>query len=344
MFASERTMLRFVQFFALSGLILFGKWLIMKIVKGRKVASELWNKELVPLLNTTLNWLTFYGVLILFLHLFSEENWLFYPLYTSGEVQVTVFLILVAVLIVSLAHRLVKIFNRFVMSRLYEFYGLDTGMSYTLNQIIYYMVMLIALAVSFTTVGLNLSAAVAVLSVLGIGIGFGMRNVAGNFVSGIIILFERPIEVGEIVEIKGQVGRVEEIRLRSTVVRTATEGTLIVPNQHFIEQIVPNRSGAEIMAKVKVEVDFGQDTERIEQLLHEAADRVIGEREVRLMGPKNVRFIDFRNKAMVFIVEMPVQSIEIQQKIESRMRHAIAALFQENEIELASQPIEIEKT
>ncbi|KAB7709113.1 mechanosensitive ion channel [Bacillus aerolatus] len=340
-FTADNMAVKLLDFCLLSGIILIVKWFVMKGIKKRERLSDSWKKELIPLFNTTLNWLTFYGILLLFLYYFSKESWLFYPLYTSGEAKVTVFLIIVAVLTVSLAQRLVKLFNRFVMSKVYTYYGLDSGMAYTLNRMIYYTVMVIALAISFATVGLDLTAAAALFSVLGIGIGFGMRNVAGNFVSGIIILFERPIEVGEIVEINGKFGRVEKIRLRSTIVKTATEGSLIVPNQHFIEQIVPNRSGAEVLAEVVVEVTFGQDTEKIEQLLYEAVDKVIAEKEIDLKGPKTVRFIDFRNEAMVFKVEMPVQSIGIKQKIESRLRHAIAFLFQENNIQLASQPIQV---
>lgn len=342
-FSVENLAGRFLDFCLFSAVILMAKWLIMKAVKRKKHAPNSWKRELVPLLNTTLNWLTFYGILLLFLYYFSKEKWLFYPLYTSGNAQVTVFLILVAILTVSLAQRLVKLFNRFVMSRVYHYYGLDSGVAYTFNRMIYYTVMIIALAISFATVGLDLTAAAALFSVLGIGIGFGMRNVAGNFISGIIILFERPIEVGEVVEVNGKFGRVEKIRLRSTVVKTATEGSLIVPNQYFIEQIVPNRSGAEVVAEVVVEVTFGQDTEKVEELLYAAADKVIAEKEVEPRGPKQVRFIDFRNQAMVFKLEVPVQSIVIKQKIESRLRHAIAFLFQKNNIQLASQPIEVKQ-
>ncbi|MEK4029413.1 mechanosensitive ion channel domain-containing protein [Pseudobacillus sp. FSL P4-0506] len=332
---------RLLDFCLFTAIILLVKWLVMKLIRRKKYEPGSWKEELIPLLNTTLNWLTFYGVLLLFLYYFSREKWLFYPLYTSGEAQVTVFLILVAILTVSLSQRLVKLFNRFVMSRVYHYYGLDSGVAYTFNRMIYYTVMIIALAISFATVGLDLTAAAALFSVLGIGIGFGMRNVAGNFISGIIILFERPIEVGEVVEVNGKFGRVEKIRLRSTVVKTATEGSLIVPNQYFIEQIVPNRSGAEVVAQVVVEVKFGQDTEKVEELLYAAADKVIAEKEIKPQGPQSVRFIDFRNEAMVFKIEVPVQSIVIKQKIESRLRHAIASLFQKNDIRLASQPIEV---
>lgn len=342
-FSADHLMGRLLQFLLFAAIIVIAKWLTMRWLNRRTGEQDSWKRELVPLLGTTLNWLSFYGLLLLFLYYFSKEKWLFYPLYTSGDAEVTVFLILVAILTVSLAQRLVKLFNRLVMSRVYEYYGLESGVTYTFNRMIYYTVMIVALAISFATVGLDLTAAAALFSVLGIGIGFGMRNVAGNFISGIIILFERPVEVGQVIEVNGKFGRVESIRLRSTIVKTATEGSLVVPNQYFIEQIVPNRSGAEIVAEVVIEVTFGQDTEEVERLLYRAADKVIAEKEIEPQGSTTVRFIDFRNEAMVFKVEVPVQNISIKQKIESRLRHAVASLFQEHQIRLASQPIEVKR-
>jgi small-conductance mechanosensitive channel len=175
--------------------------------------------------------------------------------------------------------------------------------------------------------------------VLGIGIGFGMRNIAGNFISGIIILFERPVEVGEVIEINNKIGTIESIRLRSTIVRTAKEGTLIVPNQHFIEQIIKNRTGSEMLASVEVSVEFGEDTGKIEALLKKAvlkeADAFSAFLKVELA---DIRLIDFKYHSMLFLIEVPVRNFDTKQKYESRLRHAIASIFYEHDIRLAGIP------
>lgn len=300
--------------------------------------SEKFKERTFPVIEDMLNWLSFYSAILLFLFYFSKEQWLFTPFYETEGVEVSVFLVVVAIMIVTFASRLVKAFNRHIMPFIYKQFDVDIGMSFTINRLIYYSVMFMALALSFTTVGLDLTALGVVFSVLGIGIGFGVRNIAANFVAGIIILFERPMEVGEMVEIEQKIGRITKIKLRSTVVETLKDGTLVVPNQYFIEQIVKNRSSAELFARVVVSVAYGSDTELIEQLLQEAA-----EKEVEAMKgvPDNlpdVRFIEFRNSAMDFLVEVQVVNVEMKQALESRIRHSIAESFFENDVQLAVIP------
>ncbi|WP_121611062.1 mechanosensitive ion channel family protein [Mesobacillus foraminis] len=293
-------------------------------------------RRFVPTIQALVNWMSFYGALLLFLFYFSKTQWLFYPIYSVDGQQVTLFLIIVAIMIVTLAHRLVKLFAKYVLTNLYEYYDVDKSLGYTFNQIIYYTVMIAALAVSLTNFGLDLTALGAIFGALGIGLGFGLRNIAGNFVSGIIVLFERPVKIGEVIQVQDKVGRVEKIRLRSTVVRTAKEGTLIVPNQYFIEQIVKNRTGAEMMAQVEVSVTYRTDSEMVEQWLHEAVS-IVKERENGILEQPapDIRFIDFRNRAMVFLIEIPVKNFEIKELVESRLRHAISKCFKGHDVELA---------
>ncbi|TYR99994.1 mechanosensitive ion channel [Rossellomorea vietnamensis] len=323
-------------FIAFLVLIFIGNYILSKAAEYIGKRSSGGKGRAAATVRSVLNWLSFYGALLLFLLYFWGEEWMTYTLYSQGGVDVSFFLILVAFMIVSLAHRLVKIFTLYVLKPAYEYYGIDTGLGYTFNRIIYYTVMILALVISLTTVGLDLTAIAAVLGVLGIGIGFGMRNIAGNFISGVIILFERPIEVGEVIQINGKNGRVEKIRLRSTIIRTAKEGTLIVPNQYFIEQIVRNRSNVAMSAEVTVSVSYGADTKRVEGLLEKAVKKVREDAEGILDSPPpDIRLVDFKNQALEFLVIIPVTNFQIKEKVESDLRHAIAKIFLENEIELA---------
>jgi potassium efflux system protein len=336
LFIKNVTIKEAMLFLLFAGVILAAKWTVNLLVKKRKGKSAQ-NDRIMQGISSLVNWAAFYGIIILFLFYFSREKWLFYTLFTAGEVDVTLYLIIVAFLTVSLANRIVKVFTKYVLTSVYEFYGVDRGLGYSFNRMIYYTVMIAALAISLTTVGLDLTAAAAMLGVLGIGIGFGMRNIAGNFISGIIILFERPIEIGEVIEINSKIGKIESIRLRSTIVRTAKEGTLIVPNQYFIEQIIKNRTGSEMLAQVLISVAYGTDTDKVEKLLREAVEVVMPKTEGVLTAPApDIRFVDFRNKAMDFLIEVPVANFEAKQKFESRLRHVIAEKFYKNGIELAT--------
>ncbi|RBP90527.1 potassium efflux system protein [Cytobacillus firmus] len=336
LFIKNVTIKEAMLFLLFAGVILAAKWTVNLLVKKWK-GKSVQNDRIIQGISSLVNWAAFYGIIILFLFYFSREKWLFYTLFTAGDVDVTLYLIIVAFLTVSLANRIVKVFTKYVLTSVYEFYGVDRGLGYSFNRMIYYTVMIAALAISLTTVGLDLTAAAALLGVLGIGIGFGMRNIAGNFISGIIILFERPIEIGEVIEINNKIGRIESIRLRSTIVRTAKEGTLIVPNQYFIEQIIKNRTGSEMLAQVLISVAYGTDTDKVEKLLREAVDVEMPNTEGVLSAPApDIRFVDFRNKAMDFLIEVPVANFEAKQKFESRLRHVIAERFYKNGIELAS--------
>ena len=336
LFIKNVTIKEAMLFLLFAGVILAAKWALNLLVNKRK-GKSVQNDRIMQGISSLVNWAAFYGIIILFLFYFSREKWLFYTLFTAGEVDVTLYLIIVAFLTVSLANRIVKVFTKYVLTSVYEFYGVDRGLGYSFNRMIYYTVMIAALAFSLTTVGLDLTAAAAILGVLGIGIGFGMRNIAGNFISGIIILFERPIEIGEVIEINNKIGKIESIRLRSTIVRTAKEGTLIVPNQYFIEQIIKNRTGSEMLAQVLISVAYGTDTDKVEKLLREAVNVEMPKTEGVLNAPApDIRFVDFRNKAMDFLIEVPVANFDAKQKFESRLRHVIAEHFFKNGIELAS--------
>ncbi|PAE26632.1 mechanosensitive ion channel domain-containing protein [Bacillus sp. 7894-2] len=339
LFFKNVTMQEILMFLLFAGVILAAKWAVNLLVKKRS-GKSVQNDRILRGFSSLVNWAAFYGIIILFLFYFSRVKWLFYTWFTAGEVDVTLYLIIIAFLTVSLANRIVKVFTKYVLTSVYEFYGVDRGLGYSFNRMIYYTVMIAALAISLTTVGLDLTAAAAILGVLGIGIGFGMRNIAGNFISGIIILFERPIEIGEVIEINNKIGKIESIRLRSTIIRTAKEGTLIVPNQYFIEQIIKNRTGSEMLAQVQISVVYGTDTEKVEKLLREAVDMEMPKIKGVLTAPApDIRFIDFRSKAMDFLVEVPVANFEAKQKFESRLRHIIAENFYQNGIELASAPL-----
>lgn len=315
-------------FFVYVILIFFVKWVLLFVLR-KWMKSDLARNRVLPTIKAILNWATFYGTVLLFLFYFSNESWLFSAIYEKDGVEVSLVLIIVAIMIITFTSRLVKAFNAHIMPFIYEKFDVDIGLSFTINRLIYYVVMIIALLISFQTVGLDMRAFAVVLSTLGIGIGFGLRNVAANFVSGIIILFERPMEVGETVEIEEKVGQISKINLRSTII-THKGGRLVVPNQYFIEQIINSRSGEQLTAEVHVSVPFGTDSHNVEKLLYDAV------KYVNIPSSPTIRLIAFRQSALEFSVQLPVQDRADKDEIESKLRHAIADIFSKNKIELAA--------
>ncbi|WP_144460555.1 mechanosensitive ion channel family protein [Siminovitchia fortis] len=344
--------LDFLKNLSLKGILLFFvyvfiifavKWTVLFIFK--KVYTSGKSKgSFIPTVEAILNWLTFYGTILLFIFYFSREKWLFAPIYKVKGIDVSLFLILVAFMIITFANRIVKVFNTHVMPLAYKRFHVDAGTGYTINRLIYYIVMMIAIMISFAIVGFNWKAIAVIFSTLGIGVGFGLRNVAANFISGLIILFEKPLEVGEVIEVDGKTGVVTKIKLRSTSIKLYKEGTLIIPNQYLIENLIRNLGGEKLYTNITVGVAYGTDTKKAEALLQEAANRGIeGEEGVFPDPPPSVRLTDIQESTLTFSVAIPVKNTESKEKLEDKLRHLIVSSFYKNDIRPADVPDEPEE-
>ena len=150
---------------------------------------------------------------------------------------------------------------------------LDSGVSGSISAAARYLILVVGFFVTFETLGISFSSLAALSAVLMVGIGFGLQNIAQNFISGLIILFERPIKLGDMVTVKGISGKVQKIGARSTVIRTRDDVTIIVPNSQFISEQVINDSfsGEKIRLRLDVSVAYGSDTEKVRKTLLEVA-------------------------------------------------------------------------
>src|ERR1700720_3989249 len=127
------------------------------------------------------------------------------------------------------------LFNRFLAKS-----GLDRSLQYAIAQIVSNIVLIVGIFIVLDNAGIHLGALTVFAGAVGVGVGFGLQNIASNFISGLVILAERPITVGDRVEVAGIVGQVQHIRARSTVIVTNDNITMIVPNTKFIDSPVTN--------------------------------------------------------------------------------------------------------
>jgi small-conductance mechanosensitive channel len=136
-----------------------------------------------------------------------------------------------------------------------------------------YGVLLFGFLLALTSAGVNLSQVTIALSALGVGIGFGLQNIVNNFVSGLILVFEHPIQVGDFVEVGSHFGRVQRIGFRASVVRTLDGAEVIVPNAELIGSKVTNWSLSDRRRRVTVEVPvrIGTDPDRVIEILYGVA-------------------------------------------------------------------------
>ena len=160
-----------------------------------------------------------------------------------------------------------------LLTRLLRRTQLDAGTQQAIGAIVHYVVLVVGIVVVLQNAGINLTAFSVVAGALGVGVGFGLQNIFSNFISGLIIMFERPIKIGDRVEIASVEGTVQSIGARRTTVITNDNITIIVPNQRFILENVTNLlySGNRVRVHVPVSVATGTDARTMERLLLEAA-------------------------------------------------------------------------
>ena len=182
-----------------------------------------------------------------------------YPIFTlSGTTvtPITIALILaLSLLLVWLSGRA----KRLLVHRLLARTRMDIGARQAIGTISRYIVLFLGFLIILQTVGINLTALTVLAGAVGVGIGFGMQNIANNFISGLIILFERPIKVGDRVEVDDVSGDVKKIGARSTVILTNDNVSIIVPNSKFISETVVNWSLANNIVRFKRPVTVSSD-------------------------------------------------------------------------------------
>ena len=257
-----------------------------------------------------------------------------YPLVELGGNQLTlnsiVKLLLVMTLVLVLERYLRRILRRRVLSRTH----LEPDFQYAISRFVGYCFIAVGFFFAFKVVHLDLSSLAVIVGGLGIGIGFGLQNIVSNFISGLIILAERPIAIGHRVEVGGVAGQITKISLRSTIVVTNDNITIIVPNSDFITNPVTNWSYGDpkVRLRLPVGVAYGCDVGKLQRVLLEVAT----ENPSVLKDPApSVRFLAFGDSALNF--ELAVWTIDMAHRptrFRSDLFFAIERKLRENNIEV----------
>jgi small-conductance mechanosensitive channel len=156
------------------------------------------------------------------------------------------------------------LFNRFLVKS-----GLDRSLQYAIAQIISNLVLVFGIFIVLDNAGIHLGALSVFAGAVGVGVGFGLQNIASNFISGLVILAERPIAIGDRVEVAGVVGQVQQIRARSTVIVTNDNITMIVPNSKFIDSPVTNWTYGDprVRFRIPIGVAYGSEVKKVSEAL-----------------------------------------------------------------------------
>ncbi len=269
--------------------------LFLRITQKRKIKEKNYYKAVTRIFKILIHFLAFVGImLILGVKLDNITDFisaiLNFKIFTIAGTSISLITIIVMVIIVYISAKIAKVAQNYFNNNVFPRFKIEEGVRSSLSKLIGYTIIAIGVIVALQGVGIKLSALTVFAGVLGVGIGFGMQNITANFVSGVAILFERPIKEGDMVRLKNMIGRVQKIRLRATVIQTIYNEHLIVPNSEFVNSIVENMSYGDLRLRisVKVGVAYGSDPQVVKKALLEAAK----DTENILDSPKPVVYLN----------------------------------------------------
>jgi len=211
--------------------------------------------------------------------------------------------------------------------------NLTEGRSKSITQIFKYIVYILGFFITIKSLGINIDLILGVFAALGLGIGFALQDVFKDTISGIIILFEGNVTVGDILEVDGLVGAVKEINLRTSLIRTRDGVYMVIPNSRVVNEKVINWTTNNKITRfnITVGVAYGSDVEKVKELLLKSAT----ENEVVAKRPApSVFFTDFGDSALMFELNFWVTNTWEIEITKSELHFAIAKLFRENGIQI----------
>ena len=261
--------------------------------------------------------------------------WNFQLFMVDGH-PMTVGKLIIGLIVFILGYILSRKASNAIHNRLLNRMDIDVSLRETFRSVIFYVFLVFTILFTLRLLSVPITIFAVLGGALAIGVGFGSQNIVNNFISGLIIMLERPIRVGDFVELEDLRGTVETIGARATLIKGARNTHYVVPNSSFLENNVMNwtLSDRVLRSEVTVGVAYGSPTRKVEELLRQA----MAERNDILKQPEPiVLFTDFADNSLNFeiIYWSEAKTIMDLRKLASHLRFRIDELFEENNIVIA---------
>ena len=257
-----------------------------------------------------------------------------------GNTQVTFGALLASVIVFGLGYAAARLFQGWLDARVLQPAGISGGVRSSIRTAVGYVGITIAALAAFSYAGFNLSSLAIVAGAFSIGIGFGLQSLVNNFVSGLILLVERPIRVGDLVVVGGEEGHVRKISVRSTQVETFDRAHVLIPNSYFISEKVKNWTFRNSVRRIAIPIGvaYGSDARQARGLLAEVAR---ANADV-LQQPEPVAMLDeLANDRIKFTLYAFVDDIAKAGRIRTDLSIAILEKFEEHGIAIATGVTEL---
>ena len=262
------------------------------------------------------------------------KNYSEIPLFTIGDNSVTIWMIFYFLLLLFFLFFGTAKLKKWFVYKILARTQLDLGVRLAMGTIFRYVLIVIGFTIILQFIGVDMSGLTIIASALGVGVGFGLQNITNNFVSGVIILFERPIKIGDRIEVGNVSGDVVKISMRSTSVLTNDNISIIVPNSEFISSTVINWSHTDrnVRFNIPVGVSYKSDPEIVKNILMEVADENDG---VLKDPPSDVLLNDYGDSSINFTLRVWTSTYITQPLVlKSQLYYSAFKKFKERGIEI----------
>ena len=223
-----------------------------------------------------------------------------------------------------------SVFDERVLSRL----NMESSLRYVMRRLIFYFLLFIFSMFTLRSLNVPITIFTVLGGALAVGIGFGSQNLVNNFISGVLVMAERPVRVGDFIEVDGVSGIVASIGIRTTTVVAPTNSLVTIPNTSFVEKNLVNwTKNLHVLTRVTVGVAYGSDVHLVQRLLLSA----VGDVKAILKNPEPwVLFTDFGDNALIFEVLFYVQAADypVRRQMESQVRFRVQELFTEHRVSI----------
>jgi small-conductance mechanosensitive channel len=264
----------------------------------------------------------------------SELDALDIRLFTLGGTSITLFTLLWALLLAAGVIVLARVLRAWTVQRLLSHTGLDLGTRQAIGAIVRYTTLAVGFLAIVQTVGINLTTFNVLAGALAFGVGFGLQNLFSNFISGLIIMLDRPMKIGDRIEIAGVEGEVAHIGARRTTVVTDDRVAIIVPNQRFVTDNVVNQTYYETPVRVRLQfvVQHGADPRMVQKL---ALDTALANPDVLRDPPPRVRLRSLSGNLQFELQVWNRSHVHRRDALVSTLNYAVSGALRAHEIKLA---------
>jgi potassium-dependent mechanosensitive channel len=259
--------------------------------------------------------------------LFDAFEALFSLNFTFGSLTITTVSVITIVLIVYITMLVSRALRGFLLQEILPRHKVEKGVQLSITRLVHYAIFIVGFLVLLRVLGFGLNQITILGGALGVGIGFGLQAIVNNFVSGLILLFERPIKVGDMIDVGTQVGEVKELGLRATTVQTFDNAEVVIPNSQLISSNVINWTLAEkkVRVRIPVGVAYGTDISKVFEILLNCAQA----NPSVLSTPKPVAlFLAFGSSSLDFELRVWIADFNDKFTVLSELNQDIESEFQ----------------